>query len=147
MLRTSLFRNVALLLLAGMFQIAAADERPYTEGNVVQVAAIRTEYGRFDDYMKFLDTSYKQMMEASKKAGLILSYEVLEVEPRGPDDPDIYLVTTFKNWAALDGLAPKMDALESQVYGSLAKSNAAAVDRSKIRRSLGSQTMQVLNLK
>jgi len=127
--------------------LAFADDRPYTEGPVVNVAGIRTEYGHFDDYMKFLATTWKDTMEAEKKAGLILSYEVLTVEPRGADDPDVYLVITYKNWAALDGLDAKTDAMETQVYGTQAKATQAAVDRNKIRRTLGSQTMQVLNLK
>jgi len=127
--------------------LAAADDRPYTEGPVVNVAGIRTEYGHFDDYLRFLATTWKSTMEAEKKAGLILSYEVLTVEARGPDDPDIYLVVTFKNWAALDGLDAKLDALEAQQYGSHEKADQAAVDRGKIRRNLGSQTMQVLTLK
>jgi len=32
---------------------AFADEHPFTEGPVVQVSSIRTEYGKFDEYMKF----------------------------------------------------------------------------------------------
>ncbi len=124
-----------------------AEDRPYKEGPVVNVSAIRTEYGRFDDYMKFLDTNWKQEQEASKKAGLILSYEVLTVEPRGPDDPDIYLVVTYKNWAALDGIADKADGIAKQVYGTVESANKGAIDRGKMRRTLGSTTMQVLDLK
>jgi hypothetical protein len=137
----------SLACLGSLSAAVLADDRPYTEGNVVNVAGIRTEYGHFDDYMKFLSTTWKQQMEAEKKAGLIVSYEVLQVEPRGPDDPDVYLVTTFKNWAALDGLAAKEDAIATQVYGSVAKSNQGAMERSKMRRPVGAQTMQVLVLK
>jgi hypothetical protein len=126
---------------------AVAEDQPYTEGAVVNVAGIRTEYGHFDDYMKFLATSWKQAEEAAKKAGLILSYQVLQVEPRGPDDPDIYLVVTYKNWAALDGLREKSDAILAQVYGSMHSAEQGAVERGKIRRTIGSQTMQVLELK
>jgi len=124
-----------------------AEDRPYTEGNVVNVSSIRTEYGHFDDYLKFLATTWKQQMEASKKAGLIVSYNVLTVQPRGPDDPDVYLVVTYKNWAAFDGLSAKADAIAAQVYGSVTKADEGAVGRVKIRRVLGSQTMQELNLK
>ena len=126
---------------------AVAEDHPYTEGAVVNVAAIRTEYGRFDDYMKFLSTNWKQAEEAEKKAGLILSYKVLQVEPRGPDDPDLYLVVTYKNWAALDGLRDKQEAILAQVYGSMHAAQQGAVDRGKIRRALGSSTMQELVLK
>ena len=127
--------------------LVAADGKPYTEGNVVNVAAIRTEYGHFDDYLKFLAGDWKKEMEAEKAAGLIVSYEVLQAEPRGPNDADIYLVITYKNWAALDGFGDKADAISIKQYGSVAKSNEGMADRGKIRRALGSETIQVLNLK
>jgi hypothetical protein len=139
--------GIVVFSLGSFSSIATADERPYTEGNVVNVAGIRTEYGHFDDYMKFLATTWKQEQEAAKKAGLIVSYEVLQAEARSIDDPDIYLVVTYKNWAALDGLASKSDSIAAQVYGSVVSSNQKAVDRGKIRRAVGSQTMQVLILK
>ena len=137
----------AFISLAFASVAAIADDHVYTEGPVVSVAAIRTEYGKFDDYLKYLDTKWKAEQEAAKKAGYIISYKVVTVQPRGENDPDIYLVTTFKNWAALDGATTKNDAIFKQVEGSLAASNQGAVDRGKIRRILGSWTGQELNLK
>jgi hypothetical protein len=137
----------ALLCVAFTSAAVAADDHAYTEGPVVNVASIRTEYGKFDDYMKYLDTTWKQTQEAAKKAGYILSYEVLLAEPRSENDPDILLVITYKNWAALDDATAKGDAIAKQVEGSLAVSNQGAVDRGKIRRVIGSQTYQMLNLK
>jgi hypothetical protein len=81
--------------------------------------------GHFDDYMKWLDTTWKQEEEAAKKAGYIISYEVLTVEPRGPDDPDILLVITSKNWAALDGATAKGDAIAKQIEGSVTAASPA----------------------
>jgi hypothetical protein len=126
---------------------AIAQARPYTEGPIVNVSAIRTAYGMYDEYLKWLAGPWKQEQEAMKKAGLILNYEVLTVEARGENDPDIYLVITYKNWAALDGLAERTDPISKQVYGSLEASNKGAVDRGKMRRVLGSTTMQTLTLK
>lgn len=133
--------------LAFLGTSAIAQTRPYSEGPVVNVASIRTAYGMFDEYMKFLAGPWKQEQEAMKKAGLIVDYEVLTVEPRGENDPDVFLVIVYKNWAALDGLADKGDAITKNVYGSIDASNKGAVDRSKIRRVLGSSTMQQLLLK
>ncbi len=146
-LRRIAIGGVAALSVGLFSSISSADERAYTEGNVVQVAGIRTEYGHFDDYLKFLATTWKQEQEAAVKAGLIVSYQVLAAQPKGPDDPDLYLVTTYKNWAAFDGLTAKLDAIAGQVYGSVVSSNEKAVDRGKIRRTLGSETLQVLLLK
>jgi hypothetical protein len=126
---------------------ATAEDHPFTEGPVVNVAAIRTEYGKFDDYLNFLATKWKASQEAAKKAGYITSYKVITVEPRGENDPDIYLVVYYKNWAALDGATAKGDVIAKEVEGSLAASNEAAVSRGKIRRILGSWTGQQLDLK
>src|ERR1700745_4164127 len=133
--------------LAATSVAALADDHAYTEGPVVNVAAIRTEYGKFDDYMNYLDTTWKAEQEAAKKAGYITSYRVVTVEARGENDPDIYLVINYKNWAAFDGATAKDDAIAKQVEGTLEKSNQGAVDRGKIRRVLGSWTGQELDLK
>jgi hypothetical protein len=126
---------------------ALADDHAYTEGAVVNVSRIRTLDGKFDDYMKYIDTTWKRSQEAAKKAGFIVGYQVLSVEPRGPDEPDLLLVITYKNWAALDGALAKGDQIAKEVEGSVAKSNQGMSDRGKIRRILGSSTMQVLELK
>src|ERR1700691_5985082 len=109
----------AVLGLALTSVAAVADEHPFTEGQVVNVAAIRTEYGKFDDYMKYLATTWKASQEAAKKAGYITGYKVISVEARGENDPDIYLVIYYKNWAALDGATAKADSIINQVVGSL----------------------------
>ena len=126
---------------------ALADDHAFTEGAVVNVSSIRTVDGKFDDYMKWLDTTWKAQNEAAKKAGYLVSYQVITVEPRGPDDPDLYLVLTYKDWAALDGAVAKGDEITKQIVGSVAAANQAQSDRAKIRRVLGSSTMQVLDLK
>jgi len=126
---------------------AFADDHAYTEGAVMNVARIRTADGKFDEYMKWVDTTWKQEQEAAKKAGYLVSYQVIGVEARGPDDADLLLVTTYKNWAALDGALAKGDAIAKQIEGSVASANQATSDRGKIRRVLGSATMQVLELK
>jgi hypothetical protein len=137
----------ALLGLACASTAVLADDHAYTDGPVVNVAFIRTEYGKFDDYLKFLDGTWKATQEAAKKAGLVISYRVITVQPRGENDPDIYLVTNYKNWAAFDGLTAKMDAIMKQVEGSLDSVDQHAVERGKIRRVLGEYTGQELILK
>ena len=137
----------ALASLTCLSFAALADDHPYSEGGVVNVARVRTLDGHFDDYMQYLDTTWKQNQEAAKKAGYILSYEVMTVEPRSADDADLILIVRYKNWAALDGALAKGDEITKQVEGSVMAANHSMADRDKIRRRLGSTTMQVLNLK
>ncbi len=139
--------TIASACLAGLSISAFADDHAYTEGAVMNVARIRTVNGHFDDYMKWVDTTWKQEQEAAKKAGYLVSYQVISIEPRGPEDADVLLVTTYKNWAALDGALAKGDAIAKQIEGSVTAASQAQADRAKIRRVLGSSTMQVLELK
>ena len=143
---------VALSLISaasfGMLGSAAlANGRDYNDGPVVNVSAIRTADGHFDDYMHWLATGWKKQEEAAKKAGLIIDYHVYTAEPHNPNDPDIYLVVTYKNWAALDGIGGKFDALSEQLEGSLDKADQAQAARGKIRTILGSETIQEATLK
>ena len=137
----------ALASLACLSFSALADDHAYSEGGVVNVSSIRTMDGKLDDYMQYLDTTWKQSQEAAKKAGYILSYEVLQVEPRAPDEPNLFLVVRYKNWAALDGALARGDEIAKQVQGSVTAANQSMAERDKIRRLIGSSTMQVLNLK
>jgi hypothetical protein len=137
----------AWLTLLATAPVAYADGRNWTDGPVINVSAIRTVDGHFDDYMKWLATSWKKQEEAAKKAGLISSYRVYVVEARGPNDPDLYLVVEYKNWAALDSLGGKLDAVSASVEGSLDKAQQSQIERAKIRTVLGSQTMQAAELK
>ena len=137
----------AFATLASASFMALADDHAYTEGPVVNVSRIRTVDGKFDDYMKWLDTTWKKEQEAAKKAGYIVSYEVVAIEAREPTDPDLLLRITYKNWAALDGALAKGDAIAKEIEGSVAAASQAQYDRAKIRTVLGSATMQVLELK
>jgi hypothetical protein len=137
----------AFVCLACASFAALADDHAYSEGPVVNMSRIRTADGKFDEYMKWIDTSWKQYQELGIKAGDVLSYQVLTVEPRTPDDPDLILIVTYKNWASLDGAIAKSDAIAKQVEGSVAASNQSMADRGSLRRVLGSETMQELKLK
>jgi len=137
----------ALLSLTSLATIARADGRDYNDGPVINVASIRTVDGHFDDYMHWLATGYKKQQEAAKKAGIITAYRVVVIEARGANDPDILLVTEFKNWAALDGLGGKLDKISAQLQGSVEKAAQSQVERVKIRTVLGSRTEQEALLK
>jgi hypothetical protein len=137
----------ALIAATALTTPAFADGRDWNDGPVINVASIRTVDGHFDDYMHWLATAYKKQQEAAKKAGIITRYRVIVIEARGPSEPDILLVTEFKNWAALDNLGSKLDAINAQIEGSVEKANQSQADRAKIRTVLGSRTQQEALLK
>lgn len=139
--------TAAFIILGCASITALAQDHAYSEGPIINVSYIRTVDGKFDDYIQWLDTTWKQEQEAAKRAGYITDYQVLLANPKGPDDPDVILVITYPNWAALDGGLAKGDAIAKQIEGSVTASNQGEFDRAKIRRVLGSDFMQVARLK
>jgi hypothetical protein len=139
--------TAALVAASALTTPVYADGRDWNDGPVINVSSIRTVDGHFDDYMHWLATTYKKQQEAAKKAGLITSYRVIVIEPRGPNEPDILLVTEFKDWAALDHLGSKLDQVSAQIEGSVEAAAKSEVDRAKIRTVLGSRTQQEAILK
>jgi hypothetical protein len=137
----------ALLALTTLTTTAYADGRDRNNRTVNNIASISTNDATVDDYIQSLTTTHKQQQEASKKAGLITGYRVIVVEARGPNDPDILLVTEYKNWAALDHLGSKSDQISAQVEGSVEKAAQSQAERGKIRTVLGSRTAQEAVLK
>jgi hypothetical protein len=138
---------LACLVLSGVAPNALADDaRVYKEGPVVDISYIRTKPGRYDDYMKFLATTYRTLMEANKKAGLILDYGIYSASPRSPADPDLMLTITYPNMAALDRIE-ESDAVAEKTIGSMAAQAQATMDRESLREVLGSQLVRELILK
>jgi hypothetical protein len=138
---------VTALSMTAISSALADDSKAYTEGTVVEVTSIRTKPGMFDAYMKWLDTTGKQLREDEKKAGLILDYAVYQALPRSPHDPDIYLVITYKNMAALDGLSDRVEPLQRKIWATREAGAKAAADRESMREVLGSELMRKLELK
>ncbi len=142
-LKTRALGALAGLLLSFVaVGVAGAADRPYSEGTVSNVSSIRTEPGKFDDYVAWLAGPWQQRMEALKAAGVIVDYEVYSAAPRSPQDPDIYLITVYKNMASLDDMDAKSDPIVEKFEGNMAAQNQAAIDRGKMRTVLGSELIR-----
>jgi hypothetical protein len=141
-----------LLLLAAILTMStsltrAQEEHAYTLGPVLIVSFVRTQPGMFEEYMRYLSTTYKRLMEEYKKRGIILDYAVYATRPRDAQDADLVLTVKYKNMAAFDDLQARSDPITKQVFGSLAKAASASADREKMRKEVGSQEVRQLILK
>jgi hypothetical protein len=138
---------VTALSMSAVSSVLADDSKSYTEGPVTEVTSIRTKPGMFDAYMKWLDTTGKQLREDEKKAGLIIDYAVYSVTPRSPHDPDLFMTITYKNMAALDGLSDRIEPLQKKIWASRDAAAKASADRESLREILGTELIRRLDLK
>src|SRR6476661_3236042 len=95
----ALISSMGLVASSLSFNASAQAPRGYSYGPVTEVDYIHVEYGHFDEYMKWVTSTWAPTMQAAKKAGLIIGYKVFQASPKSPEDPNVYLEITFRNMA------------------------------------------------
>jgi hypothetical protein len=137
----------AVLVCAFSAQAMADNTRVYKEGPVTAVTYVKIKDGQFDNYMKWLDTTFKPENEALIKAKIIIGYKVYTQDARDPHDADLILTITYPNMAALDNLNERTDAITEKFEGDLDKQNKAFADRGSMREILGGKLIREQILK
>ena len=128
--------------------VAFAQGRPYTEGPVTQVVAIKIKAGNFDKYMSYIASTWKKEQEALKAAGIITEYGVFSATAGGPHDADVYLTTTYENMAALDGLDDRSDPVLAKALGTSREQDMKGMsERNDYREVLGVEIIRELKFK
>jgi hypothetical protein len=125
----------------------AQDVRQYTDGPVTEADYIEVEYGHFEEYIDWLNSTWKPTMEAMKKAGLIIDYKVFKATPKSPDQPNVILMITYKNGMAALDKGVELEDVAKKVIGSTEAQNKARVFRNEYRKVLGTELIRELILK
>src|ERR1700758_1534506 len=145
MLKTTIL-SMCLAASSLSLNARAQDERAYTDGPVTEVDYIRVEYGHFEEYIDWLNSTWKPTMEATKKAGLIIDYKVFRLTPKSPGQPNIILWITYKNMAGLDKGVEEEEVAKTVICSTECQ-NAARVHRNEHRKVLGYELFRELILK
>ena len=139
--------SICLAVSSLSLNARAQDVRQYSDGPVTELAYVRVEYGHFEEYIDWLNSTWKPTMEATKKAGLIIDYKVFGLTPKSPDQPNIILWITYKNAAAALDKGVELEAVAKKVIGSTEVQDKARVGRNEYRKVLGSELIRELILK
>src|ERR1700719_4708240 len=140
------FAVVLCLSLLSSATVFAQDQ--YTEGGVTRVTLVQILPGHFNAFMEDLKNNLKPIWEAQKKAGLIQDYGLfLNVTKANADDWDIGFSISYKNFAALDGLAQKGLDLRMKQYGDKSKEQQVIDKRIQNARVVTSVLTREVTLK
>ena len=139
--------SMCLAVSALSLTARAQDVRQYTDGPVTELDYIQVEYGHFEEYIDWLNSTWKPTMEAMKKAGLIIDYRVFRLTPKSPDQPNIVLWITYKDGAAALDKGVELEEVAKKVIGSTEVQNKARVGRNEYRKVLGTEYIRELILK
>jgi len=137
---------LSLCLAVSSLPARAQDVRHYTEGPVTLVQEISVEYGHFEEYIDWLNSTWKPTMEATKKAGIIIDYKVFSATPQSPDRPSIILWITYQNMAALDRSVEEEEVAKKVICDTECQ-NKARVGQNEYRKVLRREYIRELLLK
>lgn len=139
----------AALLLTAVAAPSFAADKNYTRGSVWTASMIRTEPGKQDDYVDSLKGQYTSLYDEAIKEKVILSYKILAGASSDPGDWDVMILVEVPNFAAIDTLEAKLDAIAEKIYGSQAKADEndkkEMTDRASIRKIYGGKLLQELH--
>ena len=123
-----------------------------TAGNVSRITYIKVKPGKTTDYLNFLRTHTRVILDEQKKQGLILDYKYFSQPSTGsPDDWDLAQLVVFRNYAdAIDFNAErgaKFDAISIGHYGSVEARTKAGDLQNELRTVIASKLAreQILN--
>jgi hypothetical protein len=135
------------LLLALPLKAVHAQEH-YTLGPVQRIILLDIKPGKTSEFWTDLRQNVRPLYDEYKRQGLIQDYSVgLKTTAEGPQDWDVALVLTFKNWGALDTFATKGDSVSMRYYGSYGKRSEAGAKRSEAATLYSSFLVRNVTLK
>jgi hypothetical protein len=136
--------SILLLCLAP----ALFAQEHYTEGPIWRVQLIRVKPTQMDAYLTSLQQSTKPVIEEQKRQGMIVDYKIfLKQTKNTPEDWDICVAIQYKNFAAMDGLTAKGEAVRDKIMGGKQAAQQLGEKRAEIREIISSELLQEVFLK
>ena len=137
--------SAVLALALGTSAQAQNAARTYDLGPVWTIGYVETKPGMFDDYMAYVNTTWRAIQEENKKRGDVLDYRILSIDNPRDGEPDV--LVQFKNMAVFDRSLADHSAIQAKAFGSVIKGNQAAISRESLRTLRGGMSARELTFK
>jgi hypothetical protein len=121
---------------------AVAADKPYTDGTIWTMTMIRVKPGEFEKYMREVIPARMKVADEAKKEGLLLSDHLLTGQASNESDFDFVILEEFKNWAVLDGLDEKFEAIRDRIGITEDQETQKMEQRVEFRTIVGGKTFQ-----
>ncbi len=115
---------------------------PFKGGNYWEVTGIKTEDGAGLKYSKWLAAEWRKSMDFAVSKGWLESYTVLYNVHARSDEPDIYIVRQFKDWASEDENDKRRGEYMEWAKKSMEKMETESGDRAEYRTIMSTVLLQ-----
>lgn len=110
---------VAASMFVGGAVSAQVVDRVWDNGSVWQITEFRVKPGQYNAFMKFVHDVSMPRIAYRRQAGDVLSYHVLQVNSPRENDPDLLVLTEYKNMGVLDRSPAYFEDMDRKFAGSL----------------------------
>jgi hypothetical protein len=121
---------------------AGAQDRAARLGPVWSVSMIDVEDGQFENYMTWLNGQWRSNQAFAKQQGWILDYHILSNQDRRPGEPDLYLVTTYKDEPTAAEIDRRDAIMLKRMQTTAAGADQQSAARGTMRKQMGSMTLR-----
>ena len=125
---------------------AVAQESNYTPGNYVTVSMIDILPGQTENYMDYLAGEYRKNAEYRKSKGWITGYRILANVNARDGEPDLYLMTEFKEMATRTEELARDKEMDAFMQSDARRMATASGARVTMRTQKGSMLLQEMML-
>ena len=97
--------SMLVVILLGVFAMNVAqaqEEPPFIPGDYWEVTGIKVADGAGLKYARWLAGEWRKNSEFAKSQGWIKDFMVINNVHDRADEPDLYLVRVFENWATVE---------------------------------------------
>ena len=137
-----------IALLIGAFQpVQGQVYKYYSPGSVWVIQFARVKYQQDQNYLAYLDGTFKKLQDAQVKAGIIRSYKVLRTLDDDQQTWNMMLMYEYPSLAAYESSRQKEDSIETQVFGTETARATTAEERLRMRDPAGARMLRELILK
>lgn len=153
MKRTQLGLAVLLIAAIGSTAVlpqsanAQTTERVWDQGTVWQITTVETKPNMLNSYIKNLSQVWKAFLDKQKEQGDLVSYKMFQVQNVREGEPDLVLMTEFKNMAVFDQSLGDFEKMAAEVMGSLEDMQTDNIAREDMRTIRSTVLLRELHFK
>jgi hypothetical protein len=125
----------------------AAQESSYTPGNYWTISMIDIAPGQDENYADYLAGQWKRGQDFAKSKGWISGYHVMANVNARDGEPDLYLITEFKEMATRDQELRREKEYDAFMQTDARRMTAASGARVTMRTQKGSMLLREMVLK
>ena len=116
----------------------------YELGPLWSVSMIDVEDGQFENYMDWLSQQWRSNQAFAKQQGWLLDYHILGNENRRPGEPDLYLITRFKDYPSAAENERREAIMLRRMQTDVRTAEQQSGQRSVMRKQMGSMMLREL---